>query len=169
MMRYLTFLIWIGVLVGCTAEAQEQNTKAVATITATAVVAGNVDLIVMKDMEFEIASLSSTELTVDPQNNPQSGEIKILGRPNSQVRVTYEREAILRAEGGSSQLFFTYNLSGGTSIVQSQSNLLTQNNQIRLSDEGVFYLWVGGRLTGIENIVPGNYGMELTLDVEYIL
>jgi hypothetical protein len=42
------------------------------------------------------------------------------------------------------------------------------NNQIRLSDKGVYYLWVGGRLSGVENIMPGNYDMELTLDLEYI-
>ena len=169
MIRCLTYLITISVLVGCTADAQQPNAKAVATITATAVVVGSVDLIVMKDMEFEIASLSATELTVDPQSNPQSGEIKLVGTPNSLVRVTLERQSILHHEGGVSQLFFTYNLSGSSSAVQSQTILLTQNNQIRLSDKGVYYLWVGGRLSGIENIVPGNYNMDLTLDVEYVL
>lgn len=171
MIKFSSYLLALIVLASFIANAQSPTaTKAVATITATAnVVGGNVDLVVMKDMEIEIASLSPTELTLDPQRNPQSGEIKIVGNPNSMVRVTYERESILRHEGGSSQLFFTYNLSGGTSVVQSQSILLTQNNQIRLSNEGTYYVWVGGRLSGIENIVPGNYDMELTVELEYIL
>ena len=170
MIRLFKYLFVMSVLTGSIAHAQSLNAKqAVATITATANVVGNVDLIVMKDMEFEIASLSPTELTVDPQSNPNSGEIKVVGTPNSLVRVTYKKESILHHEESASQLYFTYNLSGGPSVVQSQSILLTQNNQIRLSDEGVYYIWVGGRLSGIENIVPGNYDMELTLALEYIL
>ena len=170
MTRYLTYLITIGVLVGFTADAQQLKTNlVVATITASAVVVGNVDVIVVKDLEFEIASLSQTELIVNPQSNPHSGEIKIVGNPNSLVRVTNERQSILRHESGQSQLYFTYNLSGGASVVQSQSTLITQNNQIRLSDEGVYYLWVGGQLSGLENIIPGGYTMDLAIEVEYIL
>ncbi len=168
MIRLLKYLLVMSVLTPSLAYPQSpKGNQAMATVTATANVVGNVDLIVMNDLEFEIASLSPNELTVDPQSNPNSGEIKIVGTPNSLVRVTYEKESILHHEGSESQLYFTYNLSGGPSVVQSQSILLTQNNQVRLSDQGVYYLWVGGRLSGIENIVPGNYDMELTLEVEY--
>ena len=170
MIRLFKYLLVMSVLTSSLAYPQSlKPNQAVATITATANVVGNVDLIVMKDMEFEIASLSPTDLTVDPQSNSNSGEIKVVGSPNSLVRVTYEKESILHHEEGASQLYFTYNLSGGPSVVQSQSILLTQNNQIRLSDQGVYYIWVGGRLSGIENIVPGNYDIELTLALEYIL
>jgi hypothetical protein len=169
MIRLFNNIFAISIVTGSVALAQSVSAQhAVATITASATVLGNVDLIVMKDLEFEINSLLSTELNVNPQNNPYSGEIKIVGNPNGLVRVTYERQSILRHESGVSQLYFTYNLSGGPSVVQSESNLLTQNNQIRLSDQGVYYLWVGGRLTGIENIIPGNYDMQLTLELEYI-
>jgi len=40
-------------------------------------------------------------------------------------------------------LYFTYNLSGSTSEVQRGSVLFTQNNEVRLSDRGVYYLWWG--------------------------
>ncbi len=168
-MKFFKHIFVICVITGSVVHSQSSSAQhAVATITASATVLGNVDLIVMKDMEFEITSISSTELIVNPQSNPYSGEIKIVGNPNGLVRVTYERQAILRHESGVSQLYFTYNFSGGPSVVQSESNLLTQNNQIRLSDQGVYYLWVGGRLTGLENIIPGNYDMQLTLELEYI-
>jgi len=170
MIKFFKYLFAISMLVACISDAQSlKPNQAVATITASATVEGNVDVIVMKDLEFEITSLSPTELIVDPQKNPFSGEIKIVGNPNSLVRVTNERESILRHENGQLQLYFRYILSGNTSEVQRESVLLTQNNEVRLSDRGAYYLWVGGQLSGLENIIPGNYGMELTIEVEYIL
>jgi hypothetical protein len=141
---------------------------AVATITASATVVGNVDLIIMKNMDFELSSLSPTDLILNPQSDSRAGHMKIVGSPNSIVRVTFERQSILRHEAGGSQLYFAYNLSGGSDVIQSQSTLLTQNNQISLSDAGVYYLWVGGTLSGIENLQPGSYYMELTIELEYI-
>jgi hypothetical protein len=160
----------IGVLTGSLALAQSvTQDRSVATITACANVVGNVDLIVMKNMDFEISDLSPADLTVDPQRDSLAGQMKIVGSPNSLARVTYERESVLRHEGSESQLCFAYNLSGGPSDVQSKSTILAKNNQIRLSDQGAYYLWVGGGLSGMENIVPGNYVTELTIELEYIL
>ena len=168
MMRYVIYLFAMSILIGYIAEAQTK-TQVVATITATANVVGNVDLIVMKELEFEVGSLTPRELTVDPQKDNHSGQIKLVGPPRSLVRVTNEKQSILQHESGQSQLFFTYNISGGTDNVQGKSILITQNNEVKLSDGGVYYLWVGGQLSGLENIIPGNYTMELKIDVEYIL
>ncbi len=168
MIRHVTYLLAMSMLIGYIADAQTK-TQFVATITATANVVGNVDLIVMKDLEFEVGSTSATELTVDPQKDTHSGQIKLVGSPKSLVRVTNERQSILQHESGQSQLFFTYNISGSTDNVQGKSILLTQNNEVKLSEGGVYYLWVGGQLSGLENIIPGNYTMELKIDVEYIL
>ena len=90
MIRYLTHVLAMSMLIGYITGAQTK-TQVVATITTTANVVGNVDLIVMKDLEFEIGSLSATELNVDPQSDAHSGEIKIVGNPNSLVRVTNEK------------------------------------------------------------------------------
>ena len=168
MMRYLTYILAMSMIIGYIANAQSK-TQVVAKITATANVIGNVDLIVMKDLEFEVGSTSATELTVDPLKDTHSGQIKLVGSPKSLVRVTNEKQSILQHESGQSQLFFTYNISGSTDNVQGKSILLTQNNEVKLSDGGVYYLWVGGQLSGLENIIPGNYTMELKIDVEYIL
>jgi hypothetical protein len=167
-MRYLKYIFAMSMLIGYIADAQTK-TQIVATITATATVVGNVDLIVMKELEFEVGSLTPTELIVDPQKDSHSGQIKLVGSPKSLVRVTNEKQSILQHESGQSQLFFTYNISGNTDNVQGKSILLTQNNEVMLSDGGVYYLWVGGQLSGLENIIPGNYTMELKIDVEYIL
>jgi hypothetical protein len=167
-MRYLTYLLAMSMFIGYTADAQKTN-KVVATITATANVVGDVDLIVLKDLVFAVGSLTPTELFVDPQKDSHSGQIKLIGSPKSLVRVTNEKQSILQHENGQSQLFFTYNISGSTDNVQGKSILLTQNNEVKLSDGGVYYLWVGGQLSGLENIIPGNYTMELKIDVEYIL
>jgi hypothetical protein len=168
MMRYLTYVLAMSMLIGYIADAQT-TTKVVATITATANVVGNVDLIVMKDLVFDVGSLSSTDLIVDPKKDSHSGQIKIVGSPNSIVRVTNEIESVLQHESGQSQLFFTYSISGNTDNTQRASVLLAQKNEVRLSDKGLYYLWVGGQLSGLENIMPGNYTMELKIDIEYIL
>jgi hypothetical protein len=159
----------MNMLIGYIANSQTA-TQITAKISASANVIGNVDLIVMRDLEFEVSSsLSPTELTIDPQRDSHSGHIKIVGSPKSLVRVTNEKRSILLHEDGQSQLFFTYNISGSPDNVQGKSILLTQNNDVKLSDGGVYYLWVGGQLSGLENIIPGNYTMELKIDVEYIL
>ncbi|MGD0036994.1 MAG: hypothetical protein ABSC53_06850 [Bacteroidota bacterium] len=168
MMGHLKYLFAISLLIGYIADAQNTG-QVVAKITASANVVGNVDLIVMKDLEFEVSNLSSTDLIVDPQRDAHSGQIKIAGYPNSLVRITNEKQTILQHENGQSQLYFTYNVSGSTDNVQVKSILLTQNNEVKLSDGGVYYLWVGGQVSGLENIIPGNYTMELKIDVEYIL
>lgn len=153
----------------CAVHAQSpEQTKAVATVTATANVVGNVDLIVMKDLEFDVSSLAPTDLVLDPQNDPRCGKIKIVGSPNNLVRVTNEKQSVLQHESTQSQLFFTYNISGNTIDDQPESVLLTQSNEVQLSDQGVYYLWVGGLLSGVEDIMPGNYTIQLTLDVEYV-
>lgn len=167
-MRYLTYLLTISLLIGYIAYAQEKN-QVVAKITASANVVGNVDLVVLKDLEFEVGSLSTTNIIVDPQSDSHSGQIKIIGSPNSLVRITNEKQSILQHESGLSQLYFTYNVSGNIDNVQQKSVLLTKNNEVRLSDGGLYYLWVGGWISGLENIIPGNYTMELKIDVEYIL
>jgi hypothetical protein len=151
------------------AQSQSRGTeRAVATITATATIVGNLDLIVLKDLEFEISSLSPTELVLDPQKNPYCGKIEIVGSPNSLVRLTYETQSVLRHEGGQSVLYFANNLSGNASEVQRESVLITHENQIRLNDRGVYYLWVGGRLAGVEGIMPGQYTMEFTIQLDYV-
>ena len=168
MMKYLIYTFAMSMVVGYIAEAQKMN-QATTKITATANVIGNVDLIVMKDLEFEVKSLAPTELVVDPQKDSHSGHIKIVGYPKSKLRVTMEKQSILVHENGQSQLYFTYSLSGNTDNVQQKSVLLTQNNEVHLSEGGVYYLWLGGQLSGLENIMPGNYSMEVKIDVEYIL
>jgi hypothetical protein len=158
----------MSMLIGYAAKAQTTS-QVVAKITATATVVGNVDLIVLKDLEFDVGSISPTDLIVDPQKNSHAGQIKIVGSPNSTVRVTNEKQAVLQHESGQSQLYFTYNISGSTDNVQGKSILLINNNQVKLSESGIYYLWVGGLLSGLENIMPGNYTMELKIDVEYLL
>jgi hypothetical protein len=168
MIKYLIYLLAIGLLIGYIADAQT-TTQVVGKITTSANVVGNVDLIVMKNLEFEVGNLSPTDLIVDPQRDSHSGQIKIVGYPNSPVRMTHAEQSILLHENGQSQLYFTYNVSGSTDNVQQKSILLTQKNDVKLNDGGLYYLWVGGQLSGLENIIPGNYTMELKIDVEYIL
>ena len=166
MKRYLPYLFLACILAAPAMYAQKTD-QVTTTITTTANVIGNVEIIIMKDLEFDVSSLTPSELVVDPQKDPHSGQIKIIGTPKSMVRVTNDPQSILRHENGQSQLFFTYNLSGGTDNVQQKSILLSQKNVVTLGDDGLFYLWVGGQLSGLENIMPGNYTMEVKIDVEY--
>ena len=151
--------------------AQSQSIRGqhtVATINATARVEGNLDLIVLKDLEFELSTLTPSELTIDPQKSPSSGEIKIIGTPNALIRLTYETQSILRHQNQQSILYFTNNLSGNISELQRESVIIKHENQIRLDDHGVYYIWVGGNLSGVQDIVPGQYIMDFALQLEYM-
>jgi hypothetical protein len=140
-----------------------------ATVTATANVVGSVELIVIKNMDFEVSHLSPVDFSIDPQRDSLAGHMKIIGASNSFVKVTYEVETVLRHEESASKLRFAYNISGGESKIQKESVLLVQDNQVQLSDKGEYYLWVGGSLSGIKDIMPGSYETELTIELEYIL
>jgi hypothetical protein len=169
MIRALKNIVVVIMVFGSLAFSQSTKvTRAVVLINATATVVNNLDLVVVKDLDFQINDLSATELTVDPQKDPNAGEIRIVGSPNSLVRLTYETRSILQHESGRSQLFFTNSLSGNSSDVQRQSILITRSNQIRLNDQGVYFVWIGGQLTGIENILPGQYNMDLTMQLDYV-
>lgn len=169
MIKLFKYIVAFSVLAGFTAHAQSSSaTRAVAMINASATVVGNLDLVVVRDLVFEISSLSPSNLVVDPQKNPDAGEIQIVGSPNSLVRLTFETQSILRHESGQSILYFTNNLSGNSSETQGQSVLITHDNQVRLNDQGIYYLWVGGRLTGVEDIMPGQYNMDFTMQLDYI-
>ncbi|MBN2189141.1 MAG: hypothetical protein JW699_06785, partial [Chitinispirillaceae bacterium] len=103
-----------------------------ATITATANIVGSIELIVIKDIDFEVGHLSPADFSIDPQRDSLAGHMKITGAPNSLVRVTYELETVLSHEGGGSKLRFAYTISGGRSKTQKESTLLVQDNQVRL-------------------------------------
>jgi hypothetical protein len=157
------------VLAGPAAHAQTGGTGPDrATITATANIVGTIELIVIKNMDFEVSRLSPVDFSIDPQRDSLAGHMKFVGTPNSLVRVTYELETVLSHEGSASKLRFTYNISGGGSRIQKESVLLVRDNQVMLSDKGEYYLWVGGSLSGIENIVPGNYEAEFMIKLEHI-
>ncbi len=165
----LGLVLALSVLAVSLAFSQSRgNGYAVATITATARVEGNLDLIVLKDLEFEVGSLAPSQLMLEPQTNPSCGEIKIVGTPNALIHLSYETQSILRHENSQSILYFTNNLSGNASELQRESVLIRHENQVRLNDRGVYYLWVGGRLTGVENVVPGQYVMDFTLQLDYV-
>ena len=160
----------IGAFALYAVNVQQAKTKKMATITATATVRGNhADIIVIKHLRFKFANLRQAELAIDPQRDPRSGEIEIVGNSNSLVRLMNSKESILSYEGGRSQVCLTYNLSGNPDEVQTKSVLLTQDNhEIRLSNGGVYYLWVGGKLSGLQNIMPGEYSPELAIELDYI-
>jgi hypothetical protein len=60
-------------------------------ITVSETALGNVDLVVMKDMEFEITSLSTTEFVLNPEKNPNHRGYRISEQSGSfQVRNTID-------------------------------------------------------------------------------
>jgi hypothetical protein len=169
MIRRVNYLLAISLIAGFATHAQTTKNKVMATVTARAKIMGNVNLIVMKDMMVEIGEFGQTNLTVDPQNDPRCGEIEIVGSPNSLVRVASEKRSVIQHESGRSRVYFTSHFAGDTLDVQAESNALSQNDEVRLGGDGTFYIWIGGEFSGLEDIIPGNYILDLTIDVEYAL
>ncbi len=168
MTQFFKYMIAISVATCSMAYAQINNNKVNATLTATANVIGNVDLIIIRDMVVEIVDSTQTELTVDPQSDPRCGEFKIIGSPNSLVRVATDKRSVIRNKTGQSQVYFAGRMAGGTLDIQSQSDLIAPGDEVKLNGEGGFYIWIGGEFTGLEGILSGNYTMALTIAVEYV-
>lgn len=153
-----------------TADAQGSvYDPSVSSVTATAsVVASTVQLFAIRNMDLALYDFLGTDLEINPVSDTRAAEMKILGVPKTTVRVTFDPNGILRHETENSAMVFNYRMSGNTTQVQSGSQLMPATNQVTLGETGEYYLWLGGILSVSDQLFPGNYVLEFTIQLEYI-
>jgi hypothetical protein len=140
-------------------------------ITASARVVGDIELITISDMGLLEAILlqESNEILINPVFDPEAGIMKARGTPDAPVRVSYLAEREVTRMEGPGTLMFYYMVSGYPGDNQRESELLDPaiERELRFDENGEFYFWIGGRVS-LENALPGSYQGEFTIEIEYI-
>lgn len=165
LMRFLIFIIIL--FFPFLASAQENETVS-AQLNITAEVSQSIELITVNQLTLENSQPGQIIITINPINDLNSGHMVAIGAPEAEFRLYYELEKRLDRIDGPGYLTFRYELSGNTIDDQSSSDIIQyENRNLRFSNEGTFYIWLGGELN-LENALPGNYKGDFTIEIDYI-
>ncbi|MEX0723635.1 MAG: hypothetical protein WD357_09485 [Gracilimonas sp.] len=145
-----------------------QNADITATVNVSAEVQQSIDIVTVSTMQFGNMQPGQREIYVNPINSANAGYMIAFGTPEAEFRLNYLPERELNQIDGDGTLTFTYEISGNSEEEQTTSELLELDNRnIRFNSEGLFYIWVGGRIN-LENASPGNYEGDFTIEIDYI-
>ena len=135
---------------------------------ATVIEQAEIELRTIKNIDLDESTAINGIITVDALTDAAAGVMVIKGKPNASFRITYLPQMVLTN---------AYNI--GTLVVNYQVNGYPNDNQkaampldavdllLHFNNDGLFYLWVGGRID-ISDAREGNYDGEFTLKVEYV-
>jgi hypothetical protein len=162
---FLSVLMVPGITLGQSVNGN-QGTSVLISVSAT--LESEVRIETINNINFGTVSASTTEIYINPRSDANAGLMRIVGSPNNLITVSYiERQELTRVGGGSS-LFFEYEVSAAAQDDQLTSEQLTlESRQIRLSNNGEYYFWIGGRLN-LEGITFGLFEGEFTLEIDNI-
>jgi len=147
--------------------AQDQSSVS---IKASAIVVeqAEIELITIKDLELDESMALDGKIYINAKYHPKTGVMMVKGRPNANIRITFIPKMLLVNRFGKGDLQFYYEVYGYPDDNQSASEPLDAvDRMLRFSEQGNFYLWVGGHID-ISNAWPGNYEGEFTLEIEYL-
>jgi hypothetical protein len=137
-------------------------------IEVNAMIRGSIELTTMRNMDFGKVQPGQETIDINPVQDVEAGKMVASGRGNAKIRVQYQRTWQLRSNRSDEPLTFNYRIAGSEEDNQETAELLeTDNRDLNLNEEGVFYFWIGGR-ADITNAQPGNYEGEFTIEIEYI-
>jgi len=127
-----------------------------------------IELITIKDLELDESMALDGKIYIAAQYDPKSGVMLVKGRPNANIRISYLPEMLLENSFGRGVLKFYYEVYGYPEDNQSASERLDAvDRMMRFSDQGHYYLWVGGHID-ISKARSGSYEGEFTLEIEYL-
>lgn len=131
----------------------------------------NLMLMTMRDLDL-ISPVPDVKnkVFVSPVESSFAGQFRVQGSAGSSVRVSYLiYEDIQEASGNGGVVNARYILSGMVLDNQFQSLLFAPTGEftIQLSEEGLYYLWVGAELD-LNRASPGEYFSEFIIEMEYI-
>jgi hypothetical protein len=108
------------------------------------------------------------EVFIDPKSDPGAGLLKLSGRPDALIRISFaERRELIRV-GGGGVIQFLYLLAGSTRDEQSTSDLIQlENRDLRMGRSGEYFIWVGGTVS-LDGVVFGQYEGEFTIEIDYL-
>ncbi|MBC6367531.1 hypothetical protein [Algoriphagus sp. AK58] len=151
-------------------KAQVDDTrKATLSVRASATVTDNLQMLTIRNLDLISPLIIDNKIVVSPISSGFAGMFKILGNPRARVRVTFLQNEILKEQNeGLGEVSAQYFVSEAFEDTQFQSTLLQVGEaNVRLSDQGVLFLWLGANLD-LDKATPGLYLSEFIIELEYI-
>lgn len=106
---------------------------------------------------------------IDPRSDVNASIIRVEGQRGLQIRINFpEEEELSPIDTSDGRIKLRYLVSWNT--VQDQrgsTELVTQNDELRIGQDGILYLWMGGEVD-ISQAREGTYLGNFFLEVEYL-
>lgn len=155
-------------ILGSYQSAFAQNDNSDITISVSAQVISSIEMITIQSMDLSQAEVVDDRIQIDALSSSNAGKMIAIGSPNSEIRISFLEQRELTQANGTSTLQFNYEVAGSDQDDQSTAEVLDRENRdFEFSEEGRFYIWIGGNVD-ISTAEPGSYQGEFTLDIEYI-
>jgi hypothetical protein len=147
----------------------DDSRKATLNVRATATVTDNLQMLTIRNLDLINPISLDNKISVSPITSAFAGMFKIIGNPGARVRITFLQNEILKEQNeGFGTVSAQYFVSGASEDTQFQSTLLDVGEaNVRLSSEGVLFLWLGANLD-LAQATPGLYLSEFIIELEYI-
>ncbi|NQV15366.1 hypothetical protein HQ531_07900 [bacterium] len=132
-----------------------------------ATVVDYIEMTTISDIDVGTVIPSEDILRLDPRTDQGAGIIKVHGRENASILVTFSGQVEMVNLAGNTTLTVTYAVSGNQDNDQSGSELFTINpNTITLNNYGEYYMWIGCEFS-LLNLVSGQYDGDFAIEVDY--
>jgi len=144
----------------------QQNSSAVK-MNIEATVVDYIEMITLADIDVGTVIPSDEMLRLDPRTDQGAGIIKVHGRHNASVQISYSSQITMVNLVSNTNLVVNYSVSGNFENDQSASDLFTTNPvSVLLNDAGDFYLWIGCEFS-LQDLVQGQYDGDFIVEVDY--
>jgi len=167
MKNFSLILFFLSITVATNAQDSQKKSFS-AMINVNAEIIQSVELITENTISFGNVQPGQQEIYVNPVTDMNAGYMIAVGGPNTNFRLNYLPERELTQADGDGTLTFTYEISGNSTDDQSTSDILElDNGNLEFNNEGLYYIWVGGRIN-LQNAAPGNYQGDFTIEIDNI-
>jgi len=137
-------------------------------VAATVMSTGSVEIVTLQNISVGGTSRLTGELFISPLTGDKAGLMMLKGKPGSVARVRCLLTEELQEINGNGCLVIHYQLSGYPGRVQHAAKIIdTGEVNVTFNEEGVYYLWIGGRID-LKRALPGIYRGQFTIEVEYL-
>ena len=144
-----------------------QGSKSDVTVHIAATVVDYLEMITLADIDVGTVIPSEDMLRLDPRTDQGAGIIKLQGRQDAHVQVSYSAQVEMINLETDRTLTVNYSVSGNVDNDQAASDLMPTNPAtVKLNNSGEYYLWIGCSFS-LANLVAGQYDGDFVIEVDY--
>jgi hypothetical protein len=173
-----SFYVLMAILIAATGSPLESvaqdsseesaGNEASITVSVGAEIVSSIEMVTIRNIRFGKVQPSQQLLRIHPITNNKTGKMKIIGQPNSTIRINYQQNQTLQQLEGNYAVDFDYRLAGNSTDNQQTADIIDFNNfEAQLNQDGEYFIWVGGNVR-LAELQPGNYQGDFTVEVEHL-